>query len=73
MGGQELALQAIHAFYIISEMIPVGGGSWGANLGGTIWSKNKMAKGSEEDEEGNKTVKKLIKRFREVIKSMNQL
>ena len=35
-------------------MIPVGGGSFGANLGGTIWSKDKGVQGAEEDTEGLK-------------------
>lgn len=63
LGGQEIAMQAIHNFYIISEMIPVGGGSWGSNLGGTVWSKDKLAEGAIEDEEGQRTVKKMVKRL----------
>ncbi|MHA1299505.1 MAG: flavodoxin family protein [Candidatus Helarchaeota archaeon] len=63
LGGQEIAIQAIHNFYIISEMIPIGGGSFGANLGGTIWSKDKLAKGAMEDEEGQRSVKKMAKRL----------
>lgn len=73
MGGQEIALQTLHNFYIISEMIPVGGGSWGSNLGGTVWSKDKLAQGAEEDEEGQRTIKKLIKRFIKVIKEINKI
>ncbi|MHA1380126.1 MAG: flavodoxin family protein [Candidatus Helarchaeota archaeon] len=68
LGGQEIAMQAIHNFYIISEMIPVGGGSWGANLGGTVWSKDKKAEGAIEDKEGQRTVKKMVKRL---IKMLN--
>jgi len=44
MGSQEIALQSIHNFYIISEMIPVGCGLFGANLGGTFWSRDRMVK-----------------------------
>ena len=33
VGSQEIAIQSIHHLYIISEMIPIGGGSFGANLG----------------------------------------
>ncbi|NHI91477.1 MAG: flavodoxin family protein [Candidatus Lokiarchaeota archaeon] len=73
MGGQEIALQTLHNFYIISEMIPVGGGSWGANLGGTVWSKDRLAEGAREDEEGQRTVKKLIKNFVRMIKKINLL
>ncbi|MHA1785517.1 MAG: flavodoxin family protein [Candidatus Helarchaeota archaeon] len=71
MGGQEIALQTLHNFFLISEMIPVGGGSWGANLGSTIWSKDKMAQGAREDEEGKRTVRKVVKRFVKVIKQIN--
>jgi len=45
VGGQELAIRSILDFYVISEMIPSGGGSFGANLGGTFWSKDKGAMG----------------------------
>ncbi|MGM0770190.1 MAG: flavodoxin family protein [Halobacteriota archaeon] len=65
VGGQEPALQTIHNFYIISEMLPVSGGSFGSNLGGTFWSQDNGADGIEEDEEGlrsmRKTVRKLIR------------
>lgn len=70
MGGQEIAIQAILNFYIINNMIPVGGGSFGANLGATIWSKDKMAQGAQEDVEGQRTVKKLVGRFLKVIKNV---
>jgi len=64
-GGQEQTLHTLIDFYLISEMIPVGGGSFGANLGGTIWSKDQGAKGAEADGEGlgsiRKTVDRLIK------------
>lgn len=62
-GGQEIALQQIHEFYVISEMIPAGGGSFGANLGGTLWSQDKGAEGIAADEYGLKTVRKTVKRF----------
>ena len=68
LGGQEIAIQAIHNFYIISEMIPIGGGSWGANLGGTIWSKDKKAEGAAEDLEGQRTIKKLVNRLINMLK-----
>ena len=45
VGGQEIAIRSILDFYVISEMIPVGGGSFGANLGGTFWSKDKGVMG----------------------------
>ena len=63
MGGQEIAIQSIHHFYIISEMIPVGGGSFGANLGGTFWSQDRMAEGVAEDEEGLRSMRKTMNRM----------
>jgi multimeric flavodoxin WrbA len=64
-GGQEPTIQTIIDFYIINEIIPVGGGSFGSNLGGTVWSKDKGAQGAEDDVEGMratlKTVDRLIK------------
>ena len=64
VGGQEPALQTILNFYVISEMIPVAGGSFGANLGGTFWSKDKGADGVSEDQEGlrslHRSMDKLI-------------
>jgi hypothetical protein len=46
-------------------MIPVAGGSFGSNLGGTFWSKDKGAEGVADDPEGirslHRTVNKLIK------------
>lgn len=66
IGGQELALQAIINFYIISEMIPVGGGSFGANLGATFWSKDRKAEGVKEDTEGLKSLHKTVDRLVQV-------
>ena len=65
VGGQEIELQSIHHFYIISEMIPAGGRSFGANLGGTFWSQYRMAESAAEDGEGlcsmRKTMNRMIK------------
>lgn len=63
IGGQEPAIQTILNFYVINEMIPVGGGSFGANLGGTFWSKDKGAEGVSEDSEGMRSLKKTLKRL----------
>jgi multimeric flavodoxin WrbA len=63
MGGQEVALQTILEFYIINEVLPVGGGSFGANLGSTFWSKDLGAAGVEQDEEGIKTLRKTVDRI----------
>lgn len=66
-GGQEIALMGIHEFFIINEMHPLGGGSFGANLGGTFWSHDKGKTGIEEDEEGLRTLRKTTKRFYEFM------
>jgi multimeric flavodoxin WrbA len=66
IGGQELAIRAITDFYVINEMIPVGGGAFGANLGATFWSKDKGAAGVEEDKEGLKSLYKTVNRLMEV-------
>jgi multimeric flavodoxin WrbA len=66
MGGQELAVQQIHTFYILNCMIPVSGGFFGANLGATFWSRDTL-EGVMLDEEGNRTLRKTTKRFAETV------
>ena len=66
-GGQELALTTINNFYIVNEMIPVGGGSFGANLGASLWSHDKGAEGTAADEDGLRTLRKTLKRFHEMM------
>lgn len=63
IGGQEPSIQAILNFYIINEAIPVGGGAFGANLGGTFWSKDRGSEGAKEDKEGFKSIRKTIDRM----------
>ncbi|MDD4651081.1 MAG: flavodoxin family protein [Methanothrix sp.] len=65
MGGQELAMQQIHAFYILNGMIPVSGGFFGANLGATFWSRDTL-EGAKADEEGFRSLRKTVKRFAEM-------
>ena len=62
MGGQELAIQQIMTFYILNGMIPVSGGSFGANLGATFWSKDTL-KDVKRDEEGNRSLRKTVQRY----------
>ncbi|MFX1520877.1 MAG: flavodoxin family protein [Promethearchaeota archaeon] len=71
IGGQEPTIKTIIDFYVINEMIPVGGGSFGANLGGTIWSKDKKAEGTKEDEEGLKSIHKMVKRLVKLTMLLN--
>lgn len=61
-GGQELALQQIHTYYILNGIIPVSGGSFGANLGATLWSQDTL-KGVKEDKEGFRSLRKTINMF----------
>ncbi len=63
IGGQEQAIHSIIDFYLINEMLPVSGGSFGANLGATIWSKDKGAEGTKADEEGLKNIRKTVGRM----------
>jgi multimeric flavodoxin WrbA len=62
-GGQEPTIKTIIDFYIINLMLPVGGGSFGANLGASVWSKDLKAEGTKEDEEGLKSIRKMVKRL----------
>jgi multimeric flavodoxin WrbA len=62
MGGQELAIQQIITFYVLNGIVPVGGGSFGANLGATFWSKDTL-EGVKEDEEGWRSLRKTVRRF----------
>ncbi|KQC14678.1 MAG: Fe-S cluster protein [Methanosaeta sp. SDB] len=67
MGGQELAIQQIITFYVLNGVIPVGGGSFGANLGATFWSKDTL-EGVKEDDEGFRTLRKTVRRFSDQLK-----
>jgi multimeric flavodoxin WrbA len=66
MGGQELAIQQIMTFYLLNGTIPVSGGSFGANLGATFWSKDSL-KETKLDQEGFRSLRKTVKRFAELL------
>jgi multimeric flavodoxin WrbA len=68
-GGQELAIQQILTFYILNGVIPVSGGSFGANLGANFWSKDTL-EGVKEDEEGFRGLKKTVKKFAAALKKI---
>jgi multimeric flavodoxin WrbA len=68
IGGQELAIRAIADFYVINEMIYVGGGAFGANLGASFWSQDKGVPGVKEDEVGLKSLYKTVNRLMEVAR-----
>ncbi|MCE5214654.1 MAG: flavodoxin family protein [Methanobacterium sp.] len=67
-GGQELAIQQIFTFYILTGAIPVGGGAFGANLGANFWSKDTL-EGVKKDEEGFKSLRKTVKRFAKFLEN----
>ena len=73
LGGQELALLTIHSFYLANKVIPTSGGPFGANLGGTVWSKDLGQKGAEQDSEGLKTVYKTVDRLMELATQLRRL
>jgi len=66
MGGQEPAIEQIITFFLINGVTPVTGGSFGANLGATFWSRDSL-KGVKMDSEGFKTLKKTIAKFRTAL------
>ena len=72
MGGQELAVQQIHTFYILNGMIPVSGGFFGANLGATFWSRDTLD-GAMKDEEGFRSLRKTTKRFAETVMRLENM
>jgi len=68
-GGQELAIQQIITYYVLTGAIPVSGGAWGANLGATFWSKDTL-QGVKEDKEGFKSLKKTVNKFAEFLENI---
>jgi len=71
IGGQELAIQQITTFYLLNGIIPISGGSFGANLGATFWSKDTL-EGVKTDEEGFRTLKKTTKKFARFLKKISR-
>ncbi|WP_027370954.1 flavodoxin family protein [Desulfovermiculus halophilus] len=61
-GGQEQVLHTVIDFCLINEMVPVSGGVFGSNLGGTVWSQDKGGAGMDADQEGLKSIRKSIAR-----------
>lgn len=66
-GGQEIALRTIHDFYIVSRMLPVAGGCFGANLGAAFWSRDRGGEGVSQDEEGLRALEKTLKWFHALL------
>jgi multimeric flavodoxin WrbA len=67
IGGQELAIQQIMTFYILTGAIPISGGAFGANLGANFWSQDSL-EGVKGDEQGFRSLKKTVKRFAKFLK-----
>jgi len=67
IGGQELAMQQVMTFYILNGIIPISGGSFGANLGANFWSKDTL-EGVKTDEEGFRSLRKTVKAFAGFLK-----
>ena len=64
-GGQEIAIRTILDFYQQNHIISVSGGAFGANLGASLWTRDSGKEGVEKDEEGLRTIRKVIKRLAE--------
>ena len=67
MGGQETAIQQIASFFIMNGGVPVSGGTFGANLGATFWSRDTL-EGVLGDEEGFRSLGKTVKRLDKYLK-----
>lgn len=64
-GGQEIAIRSILDFYQQNHILCISGGAFGANLGASLWTKDLGKKGIEQDEEGLRSIRKVIKRLAE--------
>ena len=64
-GGQEIAIRSILDFYQQNHIIVLSGGAFGANIGASLWAHDKGKEGVEQDEEGLRSIRKVIKRLAE--------
>jgi multimeric flavodoxin WrbA len=71
-GGQEPSLQALIDFFLINQMVPVGGGSWGANLGAAVWSHDKGEAGVRNDAEGLAAIRRVVDRMMDVARLLRE-
>ncbi|MFW9826538.1 MAG: flavodoxin family protein [Candidatus Thorarchaeota archaeon] len=67
-GGQEIAIRSILDFFLQNHILSVSGGAFGANLGASLWSQDMGKEGIEKDQEGLRTIRKVIKRLIEFKK-----
>lgn len=70
-GGQELVIQQIITYYVLTGAIPVSGGAFGANLGATFWSKDTLDD-VKEDDEGFRSLKKTVKKFADFLNTYTE-
>jgi multimeric flavodoxin WrbA len=66
-GGQEPAIQMISSFFTMNGAVMVSGGTFGANLGASFWSKDTL-EGVMKDEEGFRSLDKTINRLDKYLK-----
>lgn len=71
-GGQELVIQQINTFYMLNKIIPISGGSFGANLGACLWSQDDGAEGVKADEYGLETLDMTIENFKDFLLGFNR-
>lgn len=71
-GGQELVIQQINTFYMLNKIIPISGGSFGANLGACLWSQDDGAEGVKSDEYGLETLDMTIENFKDFLLGFNR-
>jgi len=64
-GGQEITIRSILDFYQQNHIICVSGGAFGANIGASLWSNDLGKSGVKADEEGLRSIRKVIKRLAE--------
>ncbi len=64
-GGQEIAIRSILDFYQQNHVITVSGGAFGANLGASLWTRDKGREGVQKDEIGLRAIRKVVKRIGE--------
>jgi multimeric flavodoxin WrbA len=70
-GGQEQVLHTMIDFCLINGMIPISGGVFGSNLGGTVWSQDKGHEGTQADSEGLKSIRKGISRAVDLVQKFS--
>ncbi|MDR0912055.1 MAG: flavodoxin family protein [Methanobrevibacter sp.] len=65
-GGQELAIAQINTYYLLSGIIPISGGQFGANIGACLWSQDTV-EGVKDDEYGLNSLKMTLKYFSQYL------